>query len=99
MRLPRTRRTAAALALAAVLGLGAPVHAAGWEGLSVTPSWLEHGLQWIARLWMGSGDETGGRPDLEKSCAGIDPDGSPQCQSGTQSTPSTDDEAGGDPKG
>jgi hypothetical protein len=99
MRLQRTRRTAAAFALAAVLGLGAPAHAAGWEGLAVTPGWLESGLQWIARLWMGSGDETAVRPALEKSCAGMDPNGSPLCQSGAQSTPSTEDGTGGDPKG
>lgn len=66
------RITAAALALAAVLVLAVPAHAAGRAGRTPGISWIEDVVQWVAGLWVGTGKERGA-----KYGAGIDPNGNP----------------------
>lgn len=68
----RLRITAAALALAAVLGLAVPAHAAGRAGRTPGISWIEDVVRWVARVWVGIENERG----LKKGI-GIDPNGSP----------------------
>jgi hypothetical protein len=70
------RRAAAALALAATFALAAPVHAAGWRDLNPGAGWIERAVEWIARLWGGSGT-TGPKPASEKEGMGLDPSGGP----------------------
>jgi hypothetical protein len=78
MTSPRIRRAVLALALAAVLGIGAPAHAAGWSSWTASSGWLDNALEWIARLWTGGG--AGQRPEPAGVKAeqgnGIDPNGS-----------------------
>ena len=64
------RRTAAALAVATLLAVAAPAHAAGWRIAPVGSGWFENVLQWVARVWQGSGTERG-----LKAGHGIDPNG------------------------
>jgi hypothetical protein len=53
----RSRRTAAAVALAAVVALATPAHAASRHASTAGPGWIEEAVQWIARLWTGNGLE------------------------------------------
>lgn len=80
----RLRITAAALALAAALGLAGPAHAAGPAVRTPGLSWIEDVVQWVARIWMGNGQQRaakyGGAIDPnggQKSGPGIDPNGGP----------------------
>ena len=68
----RLRITAAALALAAALGLTVPAHAAGRAVRTPGLSWIEDVVQWVARVWVGNGQER-----EAKYGAGIDPNGNP----------------------
>jgi len=97
MTSPRTRRAAIALALVVVLGLGAPVHAAGRGSWTLSPNWLDHALSWIARLWRGN--EPAPTPARIKSDQGngIDPNGTTTTQS--HADPETEKGYGIDPNG
>jgi hypothetical protein len=86
------RSAAAALALAGVLGLAAPAHAARWEGPAAIPGWIDSALEWISRLWLGK-EASAPKPSLEKLSEGIDPTGS------TSPTSSSDLGHGIDPNG
>lgn len=68
----RLRITAAALALAAVLGLAVPAHAAGRAVRTPGLSWIEDVVQWVARVWVGVEKERG-----LKYGGAIDPNGNP----------------------
>lgn len=64
------RITATALTLAAVLAL--PAHAAGPKVRTPGIHWVEDVVQWVARVWVGTGQGW-----VEKYGAGIDPNGNP----------------------
>jgi hypothetical protein len=91
----RTRRAAAALALAATLALAAPAHAAGRADLAAGPRWIESVLEWVARLWVGNGLATEPKPAVEKCGYTINPDGG--CSGGTP--PPTSSSTGGSGSG
>lgn len=85
MTSPRIRRSVAALALTAILALGAPAHAAGWESWTAPSGWIENALEWIARLWVGGGVASTAEPARIKSDQGIGIDSN----GGGSSTPPT----------
>lgn len=68
----RLRITAAALALAAALGLAVPAHAAGRVVRTPGLSWIEDVVQWVARVWVGNEKDQGLKYGI-----GIDPNGNP----------------------
>lgn len=68
----RSRRIAVAVALATVLALAAPAHAAGRHAWAAGPAWIEEAVQWLARWWPGNAAERD-----QKAGVGIDPNGSP----------------------
>jgi len=67
MSLKRPRRTAAIAVLAATFLFAAPVHAATWQGLTVTPGWVGEALQWLAGLWTGNATAAEAKPARMKS--------------------------------
>ena len=67
------RITAAALSLAAILALAAPAHAAGRTVRTPGIYWIEDVVQWIARVWVGTGPDRG----VAKYGGAIDPNGNP----------------------
>jgi len=87
----RTRRAAAALALAATLALAAPVQAAVREHPAVGSRWIESVLEWIARLWVGGGEATESKPAVEKCGGSMNPDG---CPGGTPPPPTSSSSGG-----
>ena len=76
MNLQRLRSAATALALAGLLGLAAPAHAARWGGPVAFPGWIESALDWIGRLWIGI-EAAESKPPIEKGGIGIGPNGCP----------------------
>ena len=101
MTSPRIRRAVLALALAAVLGIGAPAHAAGWSSWTPSPGWLDNALEWIARLWTGGGAEQRPEPAGVKSGEGlgIPPNGGTSTPVPPPPTTSSDQGDGIDPNG
>ena len=99
MTSPRIRRAVLALALAAVLVIGAPAHAAGWSSWTASPGWLDNALEWIARLWTGGGARQTPEPAGCKSNVGIDPNGASSTTSPPPPPPSSDYGSGVDPNG
>lgn len=69
------QRTAAAAALAMVLALAAPAHAASRHGRTAGPGWMGNALQRLTQIWLGvpAGNELQA-PGL-KTGYGIDPNG------------------------
>ncbi|MEO6192884.1 MAG: hypothetical protein ABIS20_07735 [Thermoanaerobaculia bacterium] len=70
------QRTTAAAALAMVLTLAGPAHAAATRhGRIAAPGWMDTVLQWVAQLWPGA--PAGGQaPGLKSDQGhGIDPNG------------------------
>ena len=76
MALQRTRNAAAALALAGILCVAAPAHAARWDEPVAISEWIESALEWISRLWVGN-DAAELKPALGKSSCGSDLEGCP----------------------
>jgi hypothetical protein len=76
------QRTAAAAALAMVLALAAPAHAASRHGRTADPGWMG-ALQWLTQIWLGIPAGNGLDPDAARTAPntkadigiGIDPDG------------------------
>jgi len=71
------QRTAAAAALAMVLALAAPAHAASRHGQTAGPVWMGSVLQWWTQIWLGAPvgnglEVLGLKADYG---AGIDPNG------------------------
>jgi hypothetical protein len=97
----RIRTTAAALALAAILLLGAPAHAAGWESWTAPPDWIENALEWFARLWLEGSPSPGLQPARMKSEQGngIDPNGTTATPTPPSATPNSEQGNGIDPNG
>jgi len=77
------QRTAAAAALAMVLALAAPAHAASRHGRTAGPGWVDIALQWWTQIWLGTpagnGLQSNGAcstPNTKSDYgAGIDPNG------------------------
>jgi hypothetical protein len=71
------QRTAAATALAMVLALATPAHAASQHGRTAGPGWMGNALQWWTQIWLGAPAGNGLQaPGLKSDYgAGIDPNG------------------------
>jgi len=69
------QRTAAAAALAMVLALAAPAHAASRHGRTAGPGWVDIALQWWTQIWLGTPAGNGLQAPGLKTGYGIDPDG------------------------
>jgi hypothetical protein len=69
------QRTAAAAALAMVLALAAPAHAASRHGRTAGPGWMGNALQWLTQIWLGAPAGNGLQAPGLKTSYGIDPNG------------------------
>ncbi len=92
------QRTAVAAALAMVLALAAPAHAAGRHVRAAEPGWMDTVLQWVTQLWPGATAESGLKAPGLKSDegAGVASDGS---HTTTQPNSNADKGIGIDPDG
>jgi hypothetical protein len=83
------QRAAVAAALAMVLALAAPAHAAGRHVLAAGPGWTDTVLRWVTQLWPGATAGSGLKaPGLKSDYgAGIDPDGARARQQPSSSSP------------
>lgn len=97
----RSRRAAAAVALAAVLALATPAHAAGRHAWTAGSGWIEQAVQWIAGLWTGNATETRNTDSRTgaKTGLGTQPGNPPNAMAPPTVDPTSERGSGIDPNG